>query len=73
MNGLVRLLAAGGLVVAPLALAPVANAQIGIDIYQRAPMADAAVRGDIAKVRALLLNGQSPNGVDLEEIGRAHV
>ena len=66
MTGLARFVALCGVGAAVLVVVPRAHAQIGVDIYQRAPIADAAVRGDIARLRGLLLNGQSPNGVDLE-------
>lgn len=46
--------------------APAAQAQVGIDIYQRSPFPEAVARGDLAKVRGMLANGQSPNAFDLE-------
>ncbi len=66
MIGVARFVAVCVVAAAALAFGPQAGAQIGIDIYQRAPVADASVRGDVARLRGLLLNGQSPNGVDLE-------
>lgn len=67
MNGLARMFVAGGLTVLALGVVPQAAGQgVGIDIYQRAPMAEAAMRGDAVRLRGLLINGQSPNGVDLE-------
>jgi uncharacterized protein len=67
MRNLLRVGAACAVAVAVLVTGFPAVAQgIGIDIYQRAPMAEAAMRGDTARLRGLLLSGQSPNGVDLE-------
>lgn len=55
------------LLIAVALLAPPAVAQgVGIDIYQRAPFAEAVARGDATKVRGMLASGQSPNAFDLE-------
>jgi len=67
MNGLVRLVAVCGVAAVAFTAAIDAVAQgVGIDIFQRAPMAEAAMRGDVVRLRGLLINGQSPNGTDLE-------
>jgi ankyrin repeat protein len=52
--------------VAISALSRRALAEINVDIYNRTPFADAAGKGDLAKVRGMLSSGESPNGVDLD-------
>lgn len=67
MNGLARLMAACGVAGVAFTFAANAAAQgVGIDIYQRTPLAEAAMRGDVMRLRGFLINGQSPNATDLE-------
>jgi ankyrin repeat protein len=37
----------------------------GVDIFLRTPLADAAAKGDAARIRGMLASGQSPNAFDL--------
>jgi len=66
LGPLVRVIAACGVALVFLAAPHPVAAQIGIDIYQRYPVADAAARGDVPRLRGLLSAGQSPNAVDVE-------
>lgn len=46
--------------------APARAQGVGIDIFQRAPFAEAVAKGDTTRVRGMLASGQSPNAYDLE-------
>jgi ankyrin repeat protein len=64
--GHVRLALTVGTIVGVVSAGVPAAAQIGIDIYQRAPVADAAARGDANRMRGYMTNGQSPNSYDID-------
>ncbi|HJS31962.1 MAG TPA: ankyrin repeat domain-containing protein, partial [Alphaproteobacteria bacterium] len=51
-----------------LGLAPaLANAEVELELYKRAPLADSARAGDLELVQRLLVAGQSPNVNDFED------